>query len=122
MQTCARTPLGSAVLHRAPKANRARGGWRFAAAPDSHPLISSPPAFSLEMPLITDELVARKPENKTRVLERLLHRAGGFCRSWGGAGAGFVQHLQSLCGPAHLCGDAVCLDISQALLGGNDPL
>lgn len=122
MQTCAHAPLGSVILLGAPKANRARGGWRFAAAPDSHPLISSPPAFSLEMPLITNEPVARKPENKTWVLERLLRQAGGFSRRWGRGGGCFLEGLQRWCGPAHLCGDAVPLGILQALPRGKRSL
>lgn len=54
------TLLRSVILHCVPKAKPGE-----AAAPDSHPLISSPLAFLLMMPLITAEPAASKPENET---------------------------------------------------------
>lgn len=99
IQTCPRTLPRSVILHHVPKANRAWGSWCFTAAPDSHPLISSPPAFSLKMPLITDKPVARKPENKTWVLETLL-----CWMALAGAVGEEVQLFQVVCNSGGGCG------------------
>lgn len=82
MQTCVPSLLGSVILHQAPKGKRTQGGWCFADAPDRHPLISSPRVCSLQMPLGTKEVIAREPEIKTGMLDRVL------CPVWALSNAG----------------------------------